>query len=233
MRHRGTSLFLQRPEEFADRILHAGEVIGERNGVFTVELEEPIALQLGQDVNIYREVERQFMQQPARIVAAPAARSAGEAGDAGDTGDTDDEATAQEQDGPDRDRRFSLQTNGNLISAECRECYRVSTVMANLTATIGDEDHCLLTDISATGFSVIASARHEIETIVPATLRYEDKQFAGDARIKSIKDLVSGQTRYGLRSLEERRRRQKLAQGQQQIAAGVQRQQLRRQSCRG
>jgi hypothetical protein len=228
MPNRGTQIFIQTPEEFAERILHPAEVIGEVEGGFGVKLQDALTLEVGNDVNLYYEVERQFMQQPARCIPlAPGASPAA----SGARAEAEPEAEAEGE--PDPVRVTALETTGSLISAECREVYRVSTITANLTAALANEETCPLTDISSTGFSVIASAAHEIGAVLPATLRFEDKQFTGQARIQSIKQLIVGRTRYGLRNLDEKRARRDLAKGQQQIAAAVQRMQLRRKAANG
>lgn len=221
---RGTELFIQTPDEFADRILHPAEVVGEHERGFIVELKAPLALAIDDDVNLYYEVERHFMQQPARVIPLPPVPDEPDA----DPDEPDDDGE------PQAESRYALETTGNLISAECREVYRVSTVTADLTAALADEQTCRLTDISATGFSVIASAVHAIGVVVPATLRFEDKQFTGRARIQSIKQLITDETRYGLRNLDDKGASQRdLEKGQQTISAAMQRLQLRRKAGNG
>ena len=91
---------------------------------------------------------------------------------------------------------------------------------------LGDEEACVSIDVSASGLSAIAHAAHARGDILPATLRYEDKQFTGDVCVQSIKALVTGDTRYGLTGLETGRG--SIAQGQGRITMEVQRVQLRR-----
>ena len=94
-----------------------------------------------------------------------------------------------------------------------------------LTAALGSEPSCLLTDVSVSGFSLVSGTHHRIGKQLDVTLRYEDDEFNGSARVQSIKVLPSGQNRYGMSPVG---RSSGLERGQKRISMEVQRQQLQR-----
>jgi hypothetical protein len=126
-----------------------------------------------------------------------------------------------------------FRTTGEPTSAEGRDRFRVSTVMANLTASVGAEPECPLLDISSTGFAVEATQRYEIGQVVSVTLRYQGRLFSGKARVQSIREREMGSIRYGLHALEDKTSGGDLQKGQQHISAAVEREQLRRLSRSG
>ncbi len=228
-------IFLQRPEDFTRRILHPGEIVGVTANSFAVRMAEVFAVEIDQTLQIYFEVDREFMQQPVRVIEPPEVEATAETEDVSGT------SPARQGDPVDlvgaigalaADSIVHVETTGPFMSAECRECYRVSTVTANLTAAVGSEEHCQLLDVSATGFSVIATGAYKIGDVLPAVLYFEDKQFSGSACVQSIKELITGLTRYGLRSNGRNRGAGNLDRGQQKISMVVQRRQLKRQAGR-
>ena len=202
-----TKVFLSLPHESQRRILHPATVKEASKRGYTAELEESdVALQAGQDLFGYYELKRKFVKQPARIDAVM--------------------QTAPML-------VIGFQITGEPMSAESREWFRVSTVMANLTASVGAEPECRLLDVSTAGFAVEAATRYEIGQIVPVTLRYENGQFSGEARIQSIREMEKGRFRYGLHAVEEKASGGDLRKGQQHISAAIEREQLRRLSRSG
>ena len=116
-----TKLFLCIPTESPERVLRPAKIVSIENDMFAVEPEEPeLALEAGQEILIYYEIKQTFMQQPARIDALL---------------DTEHNPTV------------GLVTTGEPVSAESRQCYRVSTVMSDLVAGIESQD-CPLLDVS-------------------------------------------------------------------------------------
>ena len=57
----GLQILLQRPHEFAERVLHPGEVVEVGDDSYTVALEAPLQLEAGQDIHAYYEHERKFV----------------------------------------------------------------------------------------------------------------------------------------------------------------------------
>ena len=118
------------------------QVLARRSGVArAAEFEDQeLHPEPGLEVLIYSHIEGKFMKQAARIDAVLASVK--------------------------RDIRFEL--TGEPVSAESRDCYRVSTVLTDLTAKLGTEEGCPLLDVSATGFGVAATGRYHIREVVTA-----------------------------------------------------------------
>jgi len=203
----GTKIFLNLPHGSQRHVLHPATVTKAGKRDYTAQLEEadPI-LRPGQDLFVYYYLGPKFVKQPARLDAVGQA---------------------------DPSLVVGFQTTGEPMSAEGRGRFRVSTVMANLTAAVGAEAECTLLDVSTTGFAVEATQRYEIGQIVSVTLRYQDRQFRGKARIQSIRELDLGRLRYGLHAVDDRASGGDLRKGQQHISAAIEREQLRRLARRG
>jgi hypothetical protein len=195
-------IFLSFPTEGQKRVLHPATIKEASAGGYTAELEEEdLPFVAGQDISVYYELKRKFVKQAARI-----------------------EAVLES----DPVLVVGFQITGEIVSAENREWFRVSTVMADLTVAVGPESECKLLDVSSTGFAVEATSRYEVGRIVPVTLRHQGDQFSGEARIQSIRELDPRRFRYGLHALDDRMSGGTLQKGQQVICAAVEREQLRR-----
>lgn len=198
----GSEVFLWIPDEFKERVLHPGRVIEVSDSIYTAEFDEMgITPEAGQEVFVYYELRQKFMQQAARI-----------------------DALMQASPKP----LVGFQTTGEPVSAESREFHRVSTVMADLTASLGPEQHCQLMDVSVRGFAVVAKEKYQVGQTLPATLRFEGQEYIGKGCIQSVKELSKGRYRYGLHSVDDKKSSATLEKGQQTIAMAIQRQQLRR-----
>lgn len=203
----GTGCFVQVPDDSSQRILHTAVVQGFANNTYTAELQEDAALlETGEDIFVYYESSGKFARQPARI-----------------------DLIADTPSG----RRFSFQFTGDAVSGETRQCYRVSTIVAAVTATFGGEENCPVVDVSATGFAVIAAEQYKATDIVEATIRFEGETFSGRGRIESAREVGAGRIRYGLHCVDGKATDETLRKGLQQISAAVQRQHLRRLSRAG
>jgi hypothetical protein len=197
-----SKVYLNFPFGSQQHMLHPATIgeAGDRN--YTAELEEPDPfLRPGQDLFVYYYLGPKFVKQPARLDVIM---------------QTDPMLV------------IGFQVTGEPMSAESRERFRVSTVMANLTAAVGAEAECLLLDVSTTGFAVEATQHYEIGQVVSATLRYQNRQFTGKARVQSIRQLDMGRIRYGLHAVEDTASGGDLRKGQQHISAAIEREQLRR-----
>lgn len=193
--------FVQIPNG-SKRILHPATMIGVDDDVYTAELEEqdlPVAD--GQDILIFYEKKREFMQQPAHIQKI-----------------VEDETKLI----------IEFETTGEPVSAESRQYYRVSAVMAGLTATLGSENACPLLDVSRSGFSVIARQSYDLGSLVNAALRHDNHQYRDKVCIQSIRGLSRGRTRYGLHCVDKDRPASGTSRGLHQISVSLEREQLRR-----
>ncbi len=204
----GSGFFVQIPNDSGHRVLHPAKVSGQVGDVFTAELEEPgIEFEEGQGFLVYFEKRRDFLQQPACIQEIDEADPVGEPGPA---------------------LTISFVTQGEAVSAESRQCYRVSTVMANMTAKLGEEGGCQLLDVSATGFSAIAAAEYRIGDLLDAVLELDGAQFTGKVAVQSIRELSQGRIRYGTHCADSTKLGGTLKGGLNKISMFVQRQQLQR-----
>jgi len=203
---KGTDVYFTMPDESVSRVLHAAKVVDVRGGMFVARFEEPgLTIAPGAEVAVFFQGRAGFMQQPARITAS-----------------------LEESETP----TFGFQTTGDAVSCESRECYRVCTLTTGFSATIDGEPDCTLTDVSATGFSVISAGNHGNGAVVTVEVEYEQTAYSGRARVQSIKALTPGRTRYGLLCLPSDGPRS-LPVGMQRISAAVRRQQLPRRSGMG
>lgn len=203
----GTGCFVQAPDESSKRILHSAVIQRFTDDKYTAELQEDAGmLESEQEIFVYYESKNEFMRQPARIEMITVTPS----------GCT-----------------FSFQFTGDAVSAESRQCYRVSTVLAAVTATFGGEKDCPVVDVIATGYGVVATKQYKAMDIVTTTLRFEDQTLSGQGRIQSVRDVGAGRIRYGLLCVNGKSPDETLFKGLQQISAAIQRQHLRHLSRAG
>jgi hypothetical protein len=197
-----SGFFLQAPTEDNTRVLCPATVTGVQDGLFVASLESTEhAFEPDQEVLIFFEHRREFVQQPARITTLAPTTSG---------------------------LAVSFETTGQAISAESRQCYRVSTTLADLKATLADERSCDVRDVSITGFSAVGASEFRVGVTLPVKLHFENETFKGQAVVQSTRDLGDGRFRYGLYCAEKAGGGE-LSRGLQQISMAVQRAQLRRQ----
>lgn len=202
-----TGIFLQIPDKSETRTLHPARVAEVTDGIYTVQVEEKdLPLHAGQDVFIYFEINRKFMRQSARIDAIMQA---------------------------DSEQVVGLETIGKPLPAENRECFRVSTVMAGLTATVGAEEQCPVLDASATGFAVLTNLRYSIGSVLKITLPYQGSRFTGKGRVHSARETSSDRFRIGLACADDQKAGDELREGLNTITMSIQREQLRRRARQG
>jgi hypothetical protein len=196
-----SKIFFSIPNESKKLILHPATVKETGTCGYTAELEESeVGLEAGQDVFVYYEFRRKFVKQAARV------------------------ETVMQTD----PTLVGFRVTGEAISAESREWFRVSTVMAKLSADFGPETGCPLLDVSSVGFAVEATQSYQVGDVLTATLKYQSRQFSGKARIQSVRELGGSRFRYGVHSIEDKTSGGDLRKGQQQISAAVEREHLRR-----
>lgn len=199
-----TEVFLQLPSEADKRILHPGEITGAEEDIWVGKFAEPhLKVAGGDDMLLYYEIERKFSKQPVSILAV---------------------------DRSDMQPSVSFKTAGEPVQAEDRECYRISTVSAEMTTTLGTESDCPLTDISANGFSALAERSYVIGQKLSIMLPFEGQTYTGTAVVQSIKPLTKPWTRYGLSWVGDKIDGGDLEDGAHKMSMAMQREQLRRRS---
>lgn len=199
----GHTLYVQFPGNTGKRLLHPCTVTQASGSEKLTVLPEDQTLnyQVGQEFLIYFEHRRQFMQQPAKV-----------------------EALLDVDSG----RVVALRTLGEPVSAESRQCYRVSTVLSDLYVTFDGQANCSLRDVSVTGFAVISPERYKPGQVLPAELVFEGRKYSGQTSIQSVCALPDGRTRYGVNCVKAPPTPDALAKGVLQVSMAVQRQQLSR-----
>lgn len=207
MLSKDAEIFVQFPEESAQRILHPAKIRETSEGALTIEFSaEHCAPVAGKTLILYFEKNQEFMQQPARI-----------------------EVVFEVGDSP----VCAVQPLGEPTSAESRQCFRVSTVTSDLAATFGEENDCKVLDISTTGFSLASEQRIRVGEFVPVAIGYEGDRFEGQACVQSVAAINGGGYRYGLLVINGRDSAGNLPAGLRKISMDVQRQQLRRLAGKG
>jgi len=192
-------VFICIPDVSTQRILHKTHVVA-AGDVITLQLDEPTScdLEASQDVLIYFTDKREFMQQPARVEAL----------------DTEAEPAPM----------LNVSTQGEPVSAESRQCYRVSTVLMDLEVEV-DSENCPLLDISLTGFSFRTAKQYGTGQKLNVRLIHEGRDYVGEATVQSI-DELGDDIRYGCYCVEKAAGN--LMKGLQQKSLAAQREQLKR-----
>lgn len=214
----GDRFYVQIPNQSGKRILHPATVVEHDHSKYTAEVEiSSPPLEAGNDIIIFFERNGEFMQQSGRIdMVKPS-----------DAPIDDSVDNSSQPDSP-MGTAIGFQLVGEPVSAENRQCYRVSTVMVDLTATLDGEANCDLLDISSSGFSLLSKCEHAYGSIVEVTLNYGQNKYSGQARIQNIIEHPRGVFRYGLHGIEDKKVDNELAKGRQIISMDIQRLQLRR-----
>ena len=123
---------------------------------------------------------------------------------------------------------FVIEPIGDAISAESRQTYRVSTISADLEATVGEEENLQVQDLSSTGFAVVASMEYQIGQTIEVSIAHGEDHCHGIASVQSVRSLGVDRIRYGLRAIEEDPHTGEFLQVLQRISLAVQREQLKR-----
>ncbi|HMN41827.1 MAG TPA: hypothetical protein PKE29_13360 [Phycisphaerales bacterium] len=202
MLHAKMDVFFRVPKDNNRRVLHPATLVSTGAEGLTAEVgSEGLRVEPSQDLLLYYQVDNKFVQRP--ICVEGVLESEGR-------------------------RIVSFVTTGDAVSAESRQCYRVATVIAGVTASVGSETRVPVNDVSATGFSIVSGSEYTVGTSVPVTMVHEGKKYTGTACVQSIRELQPGKNRYGLFCLSGKVGGGNLAQGLAQISMAMQRAQLRR-----
>ncbi|MDH3584453.1 MAG: PilZ domain-containing protein [Phycisphaerae bacterium] len=205
MLEKGCELFVEFARDAESPVLHAATVIRTAGPIAFIDVREGTGgFEAGQEIVVYHTISHRFVKQAAHVVEILAL--------------TDQTLVG-------------IETISEPVSAENRECYRVSTVLSGLTVDIGPEQGCPVLDISLTGMAAAATGTYRVGQILDTTLIFEDQQFAGRMQIMNCRDAGRGQHRYGLHGLDDRRHGGELQKGLRQATMALQRQQQRRRAA--
>lgn len=204
----GDLIYLQKPVQSQQRVLIPVDVIANEQDHVIIETSQVFDW-LGDDgqVLVYYDKRRDFVKQSATMEVQ--------------IHELDD----QQVDGI---MRYSIGLLGEPVSAESRQCFRVSTVISGRTVVFEDEGEVPLVDVSATGYAVIATKPRNIGEMIRTTFIHEGREFSGTACVQSICQLDHERVRYGMYCVEKRQPGNNLNQGLLTISMAVQREQLRR-----
>ena len=201
----GSDILFQEPTCDTRRLRRSVVVDASPEGFSIQFVAEPFAFEKDQEVLMYFTGKREFMQQIGRIVEI-----------------------IEPEEGSDESITFQIQPIGDPISAESRQHYRVSTINAELSARLGEEEDLKVQDLSSTGFAVLASREYQIGQTVQVAIARGDEQCHGLASVQSIRNLGVGRIRYGMRAIESDPHTGVFLQTLQRISLAVQREQLKR-----
>jgi hypothetical protein len=194
---KGQDMFLLIPSPSKKKYLHTGKVIESNSTSFTAIFEDGIAPEVGSDVIAFCEVNKRFCQQGAIVREI---RSEPEPA-------------------------IVFDRSGEVVSAESRESYRVSTAATPMTASVGPETNCPVLDVSNEGFAAVTAKKLTLGSVVPIKLRSEGQTFEATARVQTLRERPDGKFRCGfLVPQSETAARKSL----QQLTALMQREQLKR-----
>ena len=163
----GNAVFLLIPSPSKKRVLHPGIVIESDSTSFVGQFEDAITPPLESDVNAFCEVNGKFFQQGAAISELRPGNV------------------------------IAFRRMGEVVSAESRQTYRVSVASSDFVARIGKRSPCALIDISPEGFAAIVSDRLNLGSVVQVKLEAEGQTLDTPARVQTLKELPSGEFRYG------------------------------------
>lgn len=219
------------------RRLHPACVISVDGTCMVHSVDPKLDIDAGSEMLLFFEHQREFMQQAARVDALLDERSFDYLDSEDDDATFIDPATQQqldammELDSEAFDDPFpqtiAIQLIGDPVSAESRQCFRVSTVMSGRTAALDDESDCDLLDVSVTGFAVKANTRHNVGDHVVSVHEHEGRRYSGKTCVQSATPMRDGSCRYGLHCMNEDESRA-MTEALQQISMAVQREHLRR-----
>lgn len=151
------------------------------------------------DLVVYYETKRKFVQQAARAVSVSEAE---------------------------KGLRIEVMPVGEPVAAEGREVYRVPSSGTGIKATLDGETDCPLLDVSSLGFAVNATAEYPIGKTLQVSIEWNGETYTGTASIQSVRSVSRGRTRYGLRFLDDAGAGN-LKQGLMKISMAVERQHLK------
>ncbi len=151
----------------ADNALEPVTVTGSDGRAFVLRFvdDEPTSESVleGQSVMLFFNGPEGFMQQPAKIVEPL-----------------------------EQGRAFSTETTGDAVSGESRQFFRVSAVLADYQASVGDEKTCKIVDISSMGLAATSTEELSIGDCVPVSFALGEKVYSGECIVQSVRETRAG-----------------------------------------
>ena len=198
----GIRVFLRFDSPSRGRLLQSGFVQEIREGGLTFAFETRyLAVETGEQKLVYYNKARDFIQQTVLV-------------------------EAQSSGGP--PFLLSVKPIGDAVSAGTREEDRVSTSGAGLTATLEDEDDCLIQDVSLSGLAVVSNRKYHIGRCLEVAIPYADEEYVGQMEVQCAHLLDEGKTRYGLLGVFDTEAGRNLQNGLTRMTLEIQQQHLKR-----
>jgi hypothetical protein len=198
----GNRVFLRFDSPSRGRLLQSGIVQEIREDGLTLAFEvRHLAVETGEEKVVYYNKAREFVQQSVRI-------------------------EAQSSGGP--PFVLSVKPIGDAVSVGTREEDRVSTSGAGLTATLEDEDDCLIQDVSLSGLAVVSNRKYHIGRCLEVAIPYADEEYVGQMEVQCAHLLDEGKTRYGLLGVFDTEAGRNLQNGLTRMTLEIQQQHLKR-----
>jgi hypothetical protein len=198
----GTRVFLRFDSPSRGRLLQPGIVQEIREGGLTLAFEaRHLAVESGEEKLVYYSRARDFVRQPVLV-------------------------EAQSGGGP--PFVLNVKSIGDAVSAGTREEDRVSTSGSGLTATLEDEDSCLIQDVSLSGLAVISKRKYRVGRCLEIAIRYGDEEYVGQMEVQCAHPLEGGETRYGLLGVFDTEAGRSLQNGLTRMTLEIQQRHLKR-----
>jgi len=198
----GNRVFLRFDSPSRGRLLQSGIVQEIREDGLTLAFEvRHLAVETGEEKVVYYNKAREFVQQSVRI-------------------------EAQSSGGP--PFVLSVKPIGDAVSVGTREEDRVSTSGAGLTATLEDEDDCLIQDVSLSGLAVVSNRKYHIGRCLEVAIPYADEEYVGQMEVQCAHLLDEGKTRYGLLGVFDTEAGRNLQNGLTRMTLEIQQRHLKR-----
>ncbi len=198
----GSRAFLRFDSPSRGRLLQLGTVREIWDGGWTLAFEtRHHAVETGEEKLVYYDRTRKFVQQLVLV-------------------------KAQSSEGP--PFVLTLKSIGDAVSAGTREEDRVSTSEIGLTATLGDEDGCLIQNVSLSSLAVISTRKYHVGRYLEIAIRYGDEEYVGPVEVQSVRALGGGETCYGLLGVFDTAEGRNLQNGLTRMTLEIQQQHLKR-----
>ncbi len=199
---KGSRVFLRFDSPSRGRLLQPGIVQKIWDGGWTLAFEtRHHAVKTGEEKLVYYGRAKNFVQQPVLV-------------------------EAQSSEGP--PFVLTLKSIGDAVSAGTREEDRVSTSGFGLTATLEDEDSCLIQNVSLSSLAVISTRKYHLGRCLEIAIRYGDEEYVGQVEVQSAHALDAGKTCYGLLGVFDTAEGRNLENGLTRMTLEIQQQHLKR-----
>lgn len=97
-----------------------------------------------------------------------------------------------------------------------------------MTASLEEQEGCLIHDVSLSGLAVVSNRKYHIGRCLEIAIRYGDAEFVGQMEVQCAHPLDGGKIRYGLLGVFDTDEGRRLENGLTRMTLEIQRQHLKR-----